>query len=388
MRKLIILLSFVSLNVSAQDVIVKKDGSTILSKVLEVNKGDIRYKKHSNQKGPTYTLDKSEILSINYENGDKDTFDTTFKAKNQSDIPISMSTGLIKKKPDGRNAEIIKSYNIIYNPSKMVETKNKAADHALVIFGVKKNSILSNEDIEIELIWKEASNPWDNKKSEKFCICIKNKTDKVIYIDKGNCFNIDEKGESHSYYDITQQTTITNGSESGISLGLGSVANVLGIGGAIGTLAGGIGAGGGNSSSLSTTYVVQRIIAIPPHGKKNLTEYNYVNTRKATMFNSGPLYRIIEDIESFGFISYNVVKKGIVNKGQQKLFGENDLPWKREYYLTYSTDSNFASYSTLNFELYIHELIGVSGKIFDASQNYQYIEKMNDHTLNKIIELL
>ena len=93
MRKLIILLSFVSLNVSAQDVIVKKDGSTILSKVLEVNKGDIRYKKHSNQKGPTYTLDKSEILSINYENGDKDTFDTTFKDKNQSDIPISMSTG-------------------------------------------------------------------------------------------------------------------------------------------------------------------------------------------------------------------------------------------------------------------------------------------------------
>ena len=57
-------------------------------------------------------------------------------------------------------------------------------------------------------------------------------------------------------------------------------------------------------------------------------------------------------------------------------------------YLTYSTDSNFASYSTINFELYIHELIGVSGKIFDASQNYQYIEKMNDHTLNKIIELL
>ena len=76
MRKLIILLSFVSLDVSAQDVIVKKDGSTILSKVLEVNQNDIKYKKHSNKNGPTYTINKSDIISINYENGEKDTFST------------------------------------------------------------------------------------------------------------------------------------------------------------------------------------------------------------------------------------------------------------------------------------------------------------------------
>lgn len=39
---------------TAQDVIVKRDGSTIISKVLEVNTGDIKYKKFSNQGGPTY----------------------------------------------------------------------------------------------------------------------------------------------------------------------------------------------------------------------------------------------------------------------------------------------------------------------------------------------
>ena len=52
MKKVFVLLSFVSLNVSAQDVIVKKDGSTILSRVLEVNQNDIKYKKYSNQNGP------------------------------------------------------------------------------------------------------------------------------------------------------------------------------------------------------------------------------------------------------------------------------------------------------------------------------------------------
>ena len=75
--KQIFILSFLlcSTSVFAQDVIVKKDGSTILSKVLEVNTDNIKYKKFSNQNGPTYTINKSEIMSINYENGDKDTFD-------------------------------------------------------------------------------------------------------------------------------------------------------------------------------------------------------------------------------------------------------------------------------------------------------------------------
>ena len=54
------------LSSSAQDVIVKKDGSTILSKVLEVNPADIKYKKFNNPNGPIYTIDKSEIMSINY----------------------------------------------------------------------------------------------------------------------------------------------------------------------------------------------------------------------------------------------------------------------------------------------------------------------------------
>jgi len=59
---------------SAQDVIVKKDGSTIISKVLEITSTEVKYKKFSNLEGPTYTLLKSEIQGINYENGEKETF--------------------------------------------------------------------------------------------------------------------------------------------------------------------------------------------------------------------------------------------------------------------------------------------------------------------------
>lgn len=58
----------------AQDVIVKTDNSTILSKVLEINSTEIKYKKWDNQDGPLYSINRSEIKSINYENGEVETF--------------------------------------------------------------------------------------------------------------------------------------------------------------------------------------------------------------------------------------------------------------------------------------------------------------------------
>lgn len=52
-----------------QDVIVKKDSSTILSKVIEINNAEIKYKKWNNQEGSTYSISRSEVSSINYQNG-------------------------------------------------------------------------------------------------------------------------------------------------------------------------------------------------------------------------------------------------------------------------------------------------------------------------------
>lgn len=66
-----------SLVANAQDVIVKKDGSTITSKVLEITGTEIKYKKYSNLKGPTYTINKTDVNYINYENGEKENFDKT-----------------------------------------------------------------------------------------------------------------------------------------------------------------------------------------------------------------------------------------------------------------------------------------------------------------------
>lgn len=91
---LIVLLLLCAANVSAQDVIVKKDGSTILSKVLEVNQDAVKYKKSSNLEGPIYTISLSEILSINYENGDIDDVNDFNSTTNGKEIVLNAGTAI------------------------------------------------------------------------------------------------------------------------------------------------------------------------------------------------------------------------------------------------------------------------------------------------------
>lgn len=69
---LVFLLLLCSASVSAQDVIVKKDGSTIVCQVVEVSATEITYKKWSEQNGSNYVMDKSLASAINYENGKKE----------------------------------------------------------------------------------------------------------------------------------------------------------------------------------------------------------------------------------------------------------------------------------------------------------------------------
>jgi hypothetical protein len=58
----------------SQDMITTKSGEDIKAKVLEITFHEVKYKKAENIEGPTYTISKSDILLIRYENGSKDIF--------------------------------------------------------------------------------------------------------------------------------------------------------------------------------------------------------------------------------------------------------------------------------------------------------------------------
>lgn len=89
MKKLLFLLMLLCpMIASAQDVIVKKDGSTVVCRVEKVSETDVTYKLWSDLKGSSYVMDKSLVSAINYESGKKETFSETtslYTPNNQND---------------------------------------------------------------------------------------------------------------------------------------------------------------------------------------------------------------------------------------------------------------------------------------------------------------
>ena len=75
---LIALIGF-GVGVNAQDIILKKDGSEIKTKVLEISDQQIRYKDYDFLEGPTRVINISEIFMITYANGRKEVFNTQTK---------------------------------------------------------------------------------------------------------------------------------------------------------------------------------------------------------------------------------------------------------------------------------------------------------------------
>ena len=54
---------------------MKKDGSTVVCRVLEVTKTEVIYKKWSDLQGSNYIVNQKDLTAIHHENGTKTTFD-------------------------------------------------------------------------------------------------------------------------------------------------------------------------------------------------------------------------------------------------------------------------------------------------------------------------
>ncbi|MEI6574771.1 MAG: hypothetical protein WCO63_01180 [Bacteroidota bacterium] len=68
-------------NCFAQDLITKKNGDDISAKVTEITTTEIKYKKADNPNGPVFTILKSDVFMIRYENGSKDIFNEPTKTE-------------------------------------------------------------------------------------------------------------------------------------------------------------------------------------------------------------------------------------------------------------------------------------------------------------------
>ena len=76
-------------SINAQDLIILRDGNVIEAIVIELSPSEIRYRRFDHLDGPIIVIPTVNVLSIRYENGRLETFDTTYTSDVQNDKNIS-----------------------------------------------------------------------------------------------------------------------------------------------------------------------------------------------------------------------------------------------------------------------------------------------------------
>lgn len=110
-----LMLLCLTMTVVAQDIVVKKDGTTIKAKVTEVSSTEIKYKRFDNLNGPVYTISVSELLAINYENGNTESFNGATQST------VSSATNGERNLTDSQLVSLYKNQNA--KPKKIYSSK-------------------------------------------------------------------------------------------------------------------------------------------------------------------------------------------------------------------------------------------------------------------------
>ena len=211
--------------------------------------------------------------------------------------------------PDKKNKKVIKRYNSYQHRSTYSGGEALPSGYTAV-FGVKQNSVMSTDDIEVNVVKRWVPDAAiDDNEHRLYFVEITNKTDQPLYIDKSRCFRIYHDGSKFCYYDPNRDDTCTS----------------------------------------------QRVIAIPPHSKRNLSDYN------AVMINNGNLQelKIVDYPEDFNWDARTAgIYMGYMLRDEVRLFSEDNSPYYRSFQIAYSKDEDFSTYTLLPINFYMRQLIG------------------------------
>ena len=336
-------------SLQAQDLIVKKNGEVMAVYNIDIAEKWVYYTLEASTDDDLKRLSREDVFSVKIGSGDMQLLSAqnTEPKKDEQIIEDNSGPRLVERKTADNNDILIAKYNrtnitgikVSENSTKLTKPSDKDTNNGVAILRVTEGSVLSNEDVEIQISLKHKGVSLFG-----YEIFVKNKTENTIYVDLANTFRNMNNGESKIYFDDTQVTKTTGGSTGAVA-NLGAIASGVGIGGAVGAIASGINVGTKNDASVTQTYKNDRIIKIPPRGKVALPPSYRANDKD-----------VKEDYDLFviglPIKDYNLKLWNIYN------FTEDDSPWRNHISITYSSVDDFSTYSQVKFSLYLGQIIG------------------------------
>ena len=377
----IILTVFCLLTAMAQDIIVKKDGDTLRVYDLKVNAKFITYRERPGKESPSKRIGKAKVLSVKKNKGKSiiishpspDTeiiLDTTGQSENKMaekpvaqhtvsavDVPRKKEKGEIKRATSLENAQIVAAYNKKHSGYGNKKEKKRKAGCAVAIMGVTEGSVLANEDVEVEILQSETS----NYASIQHNIFVKNRTEKIIYIDLEHSFRIFNDGTFKPYYS-GKQIRRNKKNSSKITFSDKKTVSRPQYFGRERTTTSGTTFSLEDRTQTTQTVKEQRIIAIPPKGRIALPPHIYVDDHE----------EIICEYDTFSIKL--PASRYLLHDWQVVNIDEQHTPYKNSFIITYSPNKNFSTYSTVKFVLYLKQLIGLGTRFsrFDTKLIHGY----------------
>jgi hypothetical protein len=173
--KLISLITFFmqQLSIFAQDLIVKKDGTILKSKIIEVSDEQVKYKKADNPEGPLYSISIANITAINYENGSVEKFEENTKSpkinKQSEDEANEDGEEPVKKNAVLEDEQLKRTIEGIakdVGEQLLRDCANGKVDNSVTSIywdGVFKDAITGELNVPIITSWKPKWSEGDNK---------------------------------------------------------------------------------------------------------------------------------------------------------------------------------------------------------------------------------
>lgn len=244
--------------------------------------------------------------------------------KDKTVLTTSGTAKYVKRETAGNNAELRNKYNpdVKFN----LKPRNSKAHNSFPIMGMAPSSILANDEVEMNFVKKVVWNYYHNAYCLRYYIEITNKTDSIIYVDKGNSYRL-VAGIKSMFFDM----------------------EFFRMSSAIAPV-----------SSTPEPFCHLRYLPIPPHSSAYISEcrWGYNADNKWTQLDEAEYYYIPDG------------NGQPLKSGHYLEYGPDNTPHSKfQYVITYSTSPDFKTYSSLDASLYVRYV--VASGIFKKQFKYK-----------------